>query len=356
MTSSITVPCSMPIAGGDIAYVAEAPGETEIKRGEVLVGKSGEEFHRMLRDAGQIPSESLLTNVFNFKLTGNNVRSICASKKEMPPEYAHGPVESGAYVRPEYLYSLDRLKAELELVTPKVLVPMGNTALWAVCGVTGITKYRGYIVESTLMPGTKCIPTFHPANIMRQWGNRPFFLLDVMKAKEQSGYREIRRPDRELWLYPTVEDLYTFEKKYMQQGHLLGADIETARHKHITCMSFAPDPWHGIIVPFVDKNKANYSYWYTAEDEAAAWHWVLKWLEDKETPKLFQNGMYDTYWFRTNPLRINVMNASEDSMHLHHALQPEMLKSLHFLGSVYTSEIAWKLQRPKGTRTEKREE
>ena len=161
MTDQVTVPCSMPVSGGDIAYVAEAPGKTEVEKGEVLVGLSGTEFRRMLRDVGQVPSESLLTNVFNFQLPGNNVRAICGKKKDMPKDYEHGPVESGAYVHPQFLYSQDRLRAELELVKPKVIVPMGNTALWAVCGVTGITKYRGYILESTLIPGTKVIPTFH---------------------------------------------------------------------------------------------------------------------------------------------------------------------------------------------------
>ena len=34
--------------------------------------------------------------------------------------------------------------------------------------------------------------------------------------------------------------------------------------------------------------------------------------------------------------------AAEDTMLLHHALQPEMEKGLAFLGSVYTDEATWK--------------
>ena len=35
-------------------------------------------------------------------------------------------------------------------------------------------------------------------------------------------------------------------------------------------------------------------------------------------------------------------------MLLHHALYPEMLKGLGFLGSIYSEEIAWKSMRTKG--------
>jgi hypothetical protein len=40
-----------------------------------------------------------------------------------------------------------------------------------------------------------------------------------------------------------------------------------------------------------------------------------------------------------------VRNARDDTMLLHHALYPEMPKSLGFLGSIYTEEASWKLLR-----------
>jgi hypothetical protein len=43
-------------------------------------------------------------------------------------------------------------------------------------------------------------------------------------------------------------------------------------------------------------------------------------------------------------------------MLLHHALQPESPKGLDFLGSVYTEEASWKLMRPRGKQTIKRDE
>ena len=49
-------------------------------------------------------------------------------------------------------------------------------------------------------------------------------------------------------------------------------------------------------------------------------------------------------------------NFVDDTMLLHHALQPESEKSLAFLGSLYTDESAWKLMRQRGKTTIKRDE
>ncbi len=60
-------------------------------------------------------------------------------------------------------------------------------------------------------------------------------------------------------------------------------------------------------------------------------------------PKVFQNGMYDMQYLWS--MGLTVVNPRHDTMLLHHSLVPEMLKGLGFLGSIYTSEPAWKLMR-----------
>jgi hypothetical protein len=71
--------------------------------------------------------------------------------------------------------------------------------------------------------------------------------------------------------------------------------------------------------------------------------------------KTFQNGLYDiSFLWRSYGLRVR--NPEHDTMLLHHALQPESPKGLDFLGSVYTEEASWKLMRPRGKQTIKRDE
>jgi len=69
-------------------------------------------------------------------------------------------------------------------------------------------------------------------------------------------------------------------------------------------------------------------------------------LEDQSIPKLFQNGLYDVA-FLWRAYGIRVRACTEDTMLLHHALQPESLKGLGYLGSIYTDHGPWKSERKK---------
>ncbi len=83
------------------------------------------------------------------------------------------------------------------------------------------------------------------------------------------------------------------------------------------------------------------SYWPTHAAEVLAWGFVRRVL-GTTVPKVAQNGLYDINFLWTK-YGIPVVNYEDDTMLLHHALQPESLKGLGFLGSVYTNESSWKL-------------
>lgn len=67
-------------------------------------------------------------------------------------------------------------------------------------------------------------------------------------------------------------------------------------------------------------------------------------LTDPTIPKLFQNGLYDIS-FLWRAYGIGVRGATHDTMLLSHALQPESLKGLAYLGSIYTDHGPWKSER-----------
>lgn len=178
---------------------------------------------------------------------------------------------------------------------------------------------------------------------MREWKLRPIVMADLAKAKREAEFPEIRRPRREFWLYPTIEDLHEFEARFIMPMAPLSTDIETAAGQ-ITCIGFAPSKEIAIVVPFVDAEQKDGNYWRTKKEEIEAWRWVKRICSTH--PTFGQNFNYDmNYMWRTmgipNPL------AEDDTMLLHHALQPEMEKGLGFLGSVYTDEPAWKFMRAK---------
>lgn len=330
-------------ASAKIALVGEAPGEQEQFTRRPFMGGSGQELRRMLEVAGINMEDCFITNVFMKRPFNNKLEEhFCASKKEVGGKaYKWAQISSGKYIKPEYLYHVQRLKEELEAVKPNIVIALGRVAAWALLGDARITKLRGTIAESSLIPGLKVLPTFHPAMILRDWSSRPIAIIDMMKAKRESESPEIIRPSRILTLEPTLEDLDEYWPK-LESTTAIAYDIETAPSRRlITSIGFAPSPYEAIVVPFVDFTKPGYSYWPDAESETKAWEWVKRVLALPNC-KRQQNGLYDIQWL-WHDVGIYPAGSIEDTMIMAHAQASEMPKGLDFLGSIYTDEAAWKL-------------
>jgi hypothetical protein len=197
------------------------------------------------------------------------------------------------------------------------------------------------------------LPTYHPASLFRQWENRPTTIVDLIKAKREAQYPDIRRPKCEIWIEPTLSDIESFINDFILGCDLVSVDIETVGSR-ITCIGFAPSGERAIVIPFDDDRAKSRSYWPNGADEIAAWGMVRNVLVDGSIPKLFQNGMYDIA-FLLRSYGIKVMGAAEDTMLLQHALQPEALKGLGYLGSLYTDFGAWKVDNKSRKSTIKRD-
>lgn len=304
----------------------------------------------MLSEAGIHRADCFLTNVFNIKPEPNNdIENLCVSKGQGGIESLPA-LKAGKYIRAEFRPELLRLHRELQETNSNIILALGGTACWAVLGVTGISKIRGTVTGSpgtiACAPNRKVLPTFHPAAVLRDWSLRPVTVLDLAKARRESEFPEIRRPERTVYIEPDLDDMEWFFREHLASASMIAEDIET-RGNQITCVGFAPSAGISMTVPFVDERKPGNSYWPTAEEEIAAWNWVKK-VNALPAKKLFQNGMYDLN-FLWKGYGIKVNNAGEDSMLLHHALQPESEKGLGFLGSVYTGESSWKLLNRKVT-------
>lgn len=356
-----------------VILLGEAMGEVEVKIGKGFVGASGIELLRMLSESGVIAwtetdqsylhkyyntgdphlinmiwnlhPEVYRSNVFQLHPPGNNLEYFCGPKTEGIAGYP--ALIKGKFVRREFEPQLDRLADEILTIDPNLIVCLGNSALWALGGRTGVSKLRGTTFLSThCVSDFKCLITYHPAAILRQWENRPVTLIDLAKAPHESTFPEVRRPACSIWIEPALHDIERFINEQIIGCEILAADIETSGTR-VTCIGFAPRRDVAIVIPFDDERKPGRSYWPTQEDELAAWALVRRILEDGSIGKVFQNGLYDIA-FLWRSYGIRVMGAREDTMLCHHALLPESLKGLGFLGSVYTDHGPWKTER-KGT-------
>lgn len=326
-----------------IAYIAEAPSTEEIDQGVPLIGPSGKIFNQMLRTANINRYDHFVGNVFDEKLPNNNVKNWCADMKAAKDGGFNDipPIGSNGYLKSEHRWHLDRLKAELEVADPTVIVPLGATALWAFMGTDQISNYRGTVVPAKyILPGIKLIPTFHPAFVMRQWKFFPVVVGDFIRANNEARYgKSIRHPKRQLWLEPTIADIKKFLPRIMASD-LLSVDIETGWGQ-ITCIGFAPNSEEAICIPFIDKRKPSRSYWKTADEEMEVWQ-IVKNIMESDVPKLGQNfGGYDAYWF-IDKVGIKPRNFRHDTRLMQHALYPELPKDLQFMGASYTQQGPWK--------------
>lgn len=334
-----------------IMIVGEAPGKDEIIMGSPFVGASGRELTRMLAKANIDIKECRLTNVFMTRPAENKIENYCGKKADVGgPAYHHPPLSAGKYFYPELLFELVRLASEISECKPDLIIALGNTACWALLGQTGISKLRGNKFVSTLpgAEGVPVIPTYHPAAILRQWDLRVIAIQDFIKSHRfvAEGFS---LPQRRLLLDPTLIEVREWVDRHIwwpwKAGRLkrpLTLDIET-KAETITMIGFAPSISDAICIPFLDPRKRpSQNYWPTFEEEWEA-YLIVKRILESPIPKLGQNGLYDIQYCFRYGLRINAY--LEDTMILHHSRYPELEKGLAFMGSVYTDEAPWKLER-----------
>lgn len=370
--------------------IGEAWGEDESRARVPFIGTSGKELWRMMGQAwsgtaGEVWSQATrgfykteawwlgaaeewleaqevgMTNVLNVHPPENRLGELCSQVpasfggEVLAPlgragaDFPHGAhLEQGLAER-----ELARLQEELRTCGANLLVPLGNTALWALTGRGNIGTVRGAEAQATvLVPGRKILPTYHPAGVLRQWAWRPIVLADLIKAKRVAEFPEVRRPEREVLVSPTLEEVQAWTAKTLAASPpVLSADIET-KSGQITMVSFAAGVDSALVVPFVEGPGLK-RYWATRDREISAWRCVQALLESP-IPKLGQNFVYDLQYLRR--MKIKPRNCVNDLMLLHHGLFPELQKGLGFLGSIYTDEAAWKLMRRNKPDTEKRDE
>lgn len=152
-----------------LMIVGEAPGRDEDAQGLPFVGQAGQLLDKMFgaiglsRSAEQSDAAFYITNVLPWR----------------PPQNRDPSPEEIAMLQP----FLDR---HIELVGPKVLVLMGNTACKALLQTAGITRMRGTWHESGKVP---IMPMFHPAALLRDPSKKKPSWADLLavKAKLEAG-------------------------------------------------------------------------------------------------------------------------------------------------------------------------
>ncbi len=338
LISNHLVPPSGP-PDAAIMVVGEAPGAEECQRMQPFVGASGIELSLMLGEAGLRRNELFLTNVARQRPPGNDVNNwIARNKTEEAQILQRGGIRyNGRVITSELYEGIQLLRSEVEAVRPKLIIALGNTALWVLTGEWGIGSWRASQLQSTLSSEVRptCIPTYNPAGVLRQWSLRRVVVQDLRRARSVAtdGLPVVRFNFLVEPSFTEAISALDFLQTRLDNATApvtLSVDIET-RNYHIACLGIAWSCTDAVCFPFLDSRRPD-GYWTEAEEAEIVYRLYLL-LTHPRASVIGQNFLYDAqYIWRYFCF---IPRVSRDTMLAQHLCFPGLPKSLDFLASLY---------------------
>lgn len=159
--------------GARVMLVGEAPGEQETMQGRPFVGKAGRNLDEFLEMAGLDRRELYVTNAVKFRPTKVSAAGRTVNR---PP------------TREEVNLFLPWLRREIELVSPRVIVTLGNVPLRA---LTNPRSVIGEMHGAFLMEGDwRLYPMYHPASLIYNPALREAYGRDIRRLGQWLGKKE----------------------------------------------------------------------------------------------------------------------------------------------------------------------
>lgn len=329
----------LPYTQGDptkakICLIGEAAGYEEQQDSEKrpFVGSAGRLLDNLLLSSGITRSSCYITNVFKEHPYKNDVSKFITFKKNSFKLTTTG--ERHVKVLHEELFSCNA----------NVFVPLGRVPLAVILGLTGITKWRGSILETfiprTLSDGTihqkriKIVPTIHPSAAFRNFLYNYMIIHDLKRALAESADNVVRLPKRNFIIKPS----FLTAMEYLESCKKLpciATDIEVSNDE-LYCFSIAKSATDAISIPMVWGGQ-NY---FTPDQEAEIMKSYGELCENPGIVKWNQNIIFDAS-FLIYLYGIKVTNM-QDTMVAQGILTPDMPKGLDFITSIYTREPYYK--------------
>jgi DNA polymerase len=129
-----------------VVFVGEAPSLEEMEAGKAFAGASGELLQKILGAAAISPADYYLAPVMVWR-------------PEPPTQYGKRPPTAR-----ELAFNLPYLRAQIDVVAPRIVVALGAQAFEALHGRTpSITQARGQWFD---LSGVPLMPTYHPNHLL----------------------------------------------------------------------------------------------------------------------------------------------------------------------------------------------
>jgi uracil-DNA glycosylase family 4 len=145
-----------------IMLIGEAPGAEEDQQGIPFVGQSGQLLTAILKSIRLKREAVYITNVVPWRPPANR-----------PPS------------TDEISFYFPYLKRHIELVSPQILILLGSVAVKTILDRSqGITQLRGQTLVCPFAPSIHCIPTYHPAYLLRSPGQKALVWRDFLRIQK----------------------------------------------------------------------------------------------------------------------------------------------------------------------------
>ncbi|WP_026569318.1 uracil-DNA glycosylase [Sediminibacillus terrae] len=179
----------------DLMFVGEAPGKTELEIGRPFTGQAGKIFSGYLERLGVTREEVFITSAVRsrpYKIVEKIVKG-----KPVTKNYNRTPNKK------EILAHAPILDEEIRQVNPKLLIPMGKTAVWRLTGRdVSMQEVTGRLFEIPIMQLAgldqtnyrltketyRVFPIYHPAAILyaRRLETKAYQDIDRLKQLKDS--------------------------------------------------------------------------------------------------------------------------------------------------------------------------
>jgi len=232
-----------------------------------------------------------------------------------------------------------RLLREVGAAERKLTIALGNSALRSLLNNHSlkITSERGKAFKTER---GVVVTTFHPAAILRTYGEYPRFLADLRYAAGFLHGQQVRTPGTTRWDLVTP---HNFNKvtSFLLKHPFLAADIETGgfdpQVDPILCLSVAWTPNRVAVFPLMHPLDMDRCLFDNPDLHFDA---MKNFLEAQGPRWVWHNGKYDTSFFQALGVDARV---DEDTMLMHYALNEQRgTHDLAQLGGDYLGAPNWK--------------
>ncbi len=142
-----------------IFFCAEAPGPEEESAGEPFVGPAGQLLTKMIQGMGVERAQVYLSYIMNWRPAVPVGTSLSATDNRTP-------------TTEELHYGLPYLKAQLEIVQPRMIVALGKTAAGGLLGASSFKTLGEVKGRWHEFAGIPVMVTYHPSYILRDNSKR----------------------------------------------------------------------------------------------------------------------------------------------------------------------------------------